>query len=140
MRRGQKPRNRRLVRRTADRCTFVAQKVREVVGATGFEPATPCAQGRCATRLRYAPTSNPLDSTAFSNGALIALPWKMSINCRKTVLLIRPVAKRRTRWPSDSGSATLPVSSAICSVLYVPFDDKRRNVGTPGRPRVVSQL
>ena len=30
----------------------------EVVGATGFEPATPCAQGRCATRLRYAPTSS----------------------------------------------------------------------------------
>src|SRR2546428_186174 len=28
----------------------------EMVGATGFEPATPCAQGRCATRLRYAPT------------------------------------------------------------------------------------
>ena len=28
----------------------------EVVGATGFEPATPCAQGRCATRLRYTPT------------------------------------------------------------------------------------
>ena len=28
-----------------------------LVGATGFEPATPCAQGRCATRLRYAPTS-----------------------------------------------------------------------------------
>ncbi len=32
--------------------------VSEVVGATGFEPATPCAQGRCATRLRYAPTLN----------------------------------------------------------------------------------
>ena len=30
----------------------------KVVGATGFEPATPCAQGRCATRLRYAPTSS----------------------------------------------------------------------------------
>ena len=27
-----------------------------VVGARGFEPPTPCAQGRCATRLRYAPT------------------------------------------------------------------------------------
>src|SRR5690606_28594531 len=26
------------------------------IGATGFEPATPCAQGRCATRLRHAPT------------------------------------------------------------------------------------
>ena len=31
--------------------------LRNLVGATGFEPATPCAQGRCATRLRYAPTS-----------------------------------------------------------------------------------
>src|SRR5687767_3259502 len=27
-----------------------------MVGATGFEPATPCPPGRCATRLRYAPT------------------------------------------------------------------------------------
>src|SRR5262252_7400214 len=35
----------------------------EVVGATGFEPATPCAQGRCATRLRYAPTLKLLNFT-----------------------------------------------------------------------------
>ncbi len=28
----------------------------QLVGARGFEPRTPCAQGRCATRLRYAPT------------------------------------------------------------------------------------
>src|SRR5262249_53614036 len=28
-----------------------------MVGAIGFEPTTPCAQGRCATRLRYAPTN-----------------------------------------------------------------------------------
>ncbi len=27
-----------------------------MVGARGFEPPTPCAQDRCATRLRYAPT------------------------------------------------------------------------------------
>ena len=26
-----------------------------LVGTTGFEPATPCSQGRCATRLRYVP-------------------------------------------------------------------------------------
>ena len=32
------------------------KQFRKLVGATGFEPATPCAQGRCATRLRYAPT------------------------------------------------------------------------------------
>src|SRR5215471_14163348 len=30
--------------------------LRNLVGAIGFEPTTPCAQGRCATRLRYAPT------------------------------------------------------------------------------------
>ena len=28
----------------------------KMVGAAGFEPATPCSQGRCATKLRYAPT------------------------------------------------------------------------------------
>ena len=27
-----------------------------LVGAAGFEPATPCSQNRCATRLRHAPT------------------------------------------------------------------------------------
>jgi hypothetical protein len=27
-----------------------------LVGAPGFEPGTSCAQGRRATRLRYAPT------------------------------------------------------------------------------------
>ena len=27
-----------------------------LVGAAGFEPATLCSQGRCATKLRYAPT------------------------------------------------------------------------------------
>ena len=27
-----------------------------MVGAAGFEPTTPCPPGRCATRLRYAPT------------------------------------------------------------------------------------
>ena len=31
-----------------------------MVGAGRFERPTPCAQGRCATRLRYAPTSTSL--------------------------------------------------------------------------------
>ena len=34
--------------------------LKRLVGAGGFEPPTPCAQGRCATRLRYAPTPTPL--------------------------------------------------------------------------------
>jgi hypothetical protein len=29
-----------------------------LVGAEGFEPTTLCSQSRCATRLRYAPTSS----------------------------------------------------------------------------------
>src|SRR5215470_16361340 len=37
--------------------TYVSGTDRKtLVGAIGFEPTTPCAQGRCATRLRYAPT------------------------------------------------------------------------------------
>src|SRR5579864_6668731 len=41
----------------------------KLVGAIGFEPTTPCAQGRCATRLRYAPTFfiiNELTAAPFS--------------------------------------------------------------------------
>ncbi len=34
----------------------MGQLLKVLVGARGFEPPTPCAQGRCATRLRYAPT------------------------------------------------------------------------------------
>ena len=33
-----------------------------LVGAGRFERPTPCAQGRCATRLRYAPTFYLSDS------------------------------------------------------------------------------
>ena len=30
-----------------------------MVGETGFEPATPCTQNKCATRLRHSPTDFP---------------------------------------------------------------------------------
>ena len=30
--------------------------LKDMVGAPGFEPGASCAQGRRATRLRYAPT------------------------------------------------------------------------------------
>jgi hypothetical protein len=50
-------------------CYLSAQnRPRKVVGATGFEPATPCAQGRCATRLRYAPTEAILRQTIGPSG------------------------------------------------------------------------
>src|SRR5206468_12441524 len=39
---------------------------REMVGATGFEPATSCSRSRRATKLRYAPSlsGGPIDSPA----------------------------------------------------------------------------
>jgi hypothetical protein len=42
--------------------------LKQLVGARGFEPRTPCAQGRCATRLRYAPTLYLSDSKPLSRG------------------------------------------------------------------------
>ena len=39
----------------ADRSTLL-ESTSDLVGAARFELTTPCAQGRCATRLRYAPT------------------------------------------------------------------------------------
>ena len=39
-----------------------------LVGAAGFEPATPYSQSRCATRLRYAPTK---ETSAFTLNCLV---------------------------------------------------------------------
>jgi hypothetical protein len=46
---------------TASHCGLLARtacriEAQEMVGETGFEPATLCSQSRCATRLRYSPT------------------------------------------------------------------------------------
>jgi hypothetical protein len=35
---------------------LIYNEFKELVGETGFEPATLCSQSRCATRLRYSPT------------------------------------------------------------------------------------
>ena len=44
-------------------CGIILIKLlKTMVGAARFELTTPCAQGRCATRLRYAPTCYLLDS------------------------------------------------------------------------------
>src|SRR5580700_10115171 len=42
------------------RLSTAAKCLKELVGAGRFERPTPCAQGRCATRLRYAPTCEAL--------------------------------------------------------------------------------
>jgi hypothetical protein len=58
---------------------------RKVVGATGFEPATPCAQGRCATRLRYAPTLKILNFTTVSRSSPVRVLRFPGENCPRTV-------------------------------------------------------
>jgi hypothetical protein len=60
--------------------TNVHNLLKDMVGARGFEPRTSCAQGRRATRLRYAPTNQALIlpqsvilSTLFSNPTALKL-------------------------------------------------------------------
>ena len=38
-----------------------------MVGEKGFEPSTPSSQTRCATRLRYSPTSKPYNDNKSKN-------------------------------------------------------------------------
>ena len=55
-----KAKNRHNVAKRPSYACFHTQDIgrtRDMVGATGFEPATPCSQSRCATKLRYAPTA-----------------------------------------------------------------------------------
>ena len=46
-----------------------SKSLKELVGAIRFERPTPCAQGRCATRLRYAPTVAPEQSGTLLNAS-----------------------------------------------------------------------
>src|SRR5216684_4480823 len=62
---------------------------KNLVGARGFEPRTPCAQGRCATRLRYAPTFYLFDSKLLPR----AMQRTSHVNRGKTVT--KPQAGRK---------------------------------------------
>ena len=42
------------------RATQVTLTLKKMVGATGFEPATSCSQGKRATKLRHAPPISTL--------------------------------------------------------------------------------
>src|ERR1017187_10225600 len=44
-----------------------------LVGAGRFERPTPCAQGRCATRLRYAPTYGKARLSRITRGLSVSL-------------------------------------------------------------------
>ena len=61
-----------------------------LVGAGRFERPTPCAQGRCATRLRYAPTS---EASLILNHFLIDHPSRNPFSAQKR---IKTVSKPRS--------------------------------------------
>ena len=62
-----------------------------LVGASGFEPEASCAQGRRATRLRYAPTGLSLHSSVIYEFHSIAHhvvhPSRLSHNCARIHLI-----------------------------------------------------
>ncbi len=93
-------------------------------GAGRFERPTPCAQGRCATRLRYAPTFNglfilkhfltrrtpPRGQKTPKTGSTVPKP------CQNPISWASPCQNSgRSRWPAGSASAEPPVSSAASS-------------------------
>ena len=59
----------------------VANLLRGLVGARGFEPRTSCAQGRRATRLRYAPTVRKTDCSLHSERGSTPLEAGLSVIC-----------------------------------------------------------
>jgi signal transduction histidine kinase len=58
------------------------KSTRDLVGAGRFERPTPCAQGRCATRLRYAPTGEAL---LILNHFSIEHPFQFSLPAYSTL-------------------------------------------------------
>ena len=91
-----------------------------MVGATGFEPATPCAQGRCATRLRYAPTcsGSPSASSPRRNGAVPSRPIEREHEARALFRISRTLATRpRPRPCSTIWPAAVKVEADLDRVL-----------------------
>src|SRR5262245_3392078 len=80
-----------------------------MVGATGFEPATPCAQGRCATRLRYAPTPNILSRRGWlSLGRLFFPHSRRHARSQVTQRLERIEPERRSEAKQDTAHENAP--------------------------------
>jgi hypothetical protein len=59
--------------------------LRTLVGAPGFEPGASCAQGRRATRLRYAPTVTALFILKHFPTLLLVRPLAFDPDCARTV-------------------------------------------------------
>lgn len=74
-----------------------------LVGVSGFEPLTPCAQGRCAARLRHTPTP---DSTYRGRGSAADPAARAARNGRQA-------SRARARWLIRFFAAG-PASARVC--------------------------
>jgi hypothetical protein len=88
-----------------------------LVGAGRFERPTPCAQGRCATRLRYAPTFYLYDSKILFRFAQLAPISPRSIIWFLT--LMYRVASSADRLPRESQRIVWPRNSMTLEKLYL---------------------
>ena len=86
----------------------LANQALQMVGATGFEPATTCTPSKCATRLRYAPKNSlrrrgvlcPPDSQWSSKHFVRLTPCRHHRRCRAPPYRrprLRPRARPRAR-------------------------------------------
>ena len=70
-----------------------------LVGAGRFERPTPCAQGRCATRLRYAPTFYSSDSKPLSPTMQWLRFWTVTKLPNCNIYELRPEGSASQRAP-----------------------------------------
>ena len=111
------------------------------VGARGFEPPTPCAQGRCATRLRYAPL----------NFALVLYPRRIAIHANAAARRVwlteasRPIKRPDRPWVEPLRTAGSRSNCArswaqararwLTCILVRPPAARRRSFPPAGRRR-----
>ena len=110
-----------------------------MVGASGFEPEASCAQGRRATRLRYAPTDVVVEFTVLcdfvdavpSDFPSYAADWKQTSR--------NPVLENRTA--SEYVSALAPEASDRNAGCILPkIEDNDRVQQTEVAPALESEL
>ena len=72
----------------------------ELVGAIGFEPTTPCPPGRCATKLRYAPTITKTDPRIIPRLAQAPQLYFSAAACPATDVATTPTRRAGDRFRS----------------------------------------
>lgn len=104
----------RRTRRRSECVPYLCQTCRKVVGVAGFEPATPCSQGRCSTKLSHAPSMRKLlYYTMFGNVKLNC----GSIQFTKVVFTVQRPILAAALSLTTSGSILIRATSVSIATL-----------------------